>query len=212
MKIAFAFASMFFAASAAFATQVPATSELPNPVKPVAIVDFAPFGVTQDSDLAMIGCEVYQEDLYDCKGFPEKNAMFTHYTVETRSGPKDGICHVTAYTQVFRGDRTGYHVINAYNTLGSLLERKYGQPTKVIQGATREYVGFDRPEHFAAAVSAGVQAYSLEWSNKAGKLPEGTSVKMTMVALSEEKTFVELNYFFGGPDCVEGIDEALRGL
>jgi len=207
--------SMFALAAIAMLSATPAMADAPaaTPAKEAQLSEFAPFGVTQNSDLETLGCTVFEDDLYDCKGLPEKNAMFGAYTVETRSGPRDGICNVTAYSQVFRGDRTGWQVTKAYEKLAVLLGRKYGPATsEKNSNAAGNSVGYQSADQFAAAVKAGVKQFSKEWTNSPAVLPHGTSITMKMVATSDEKTFVELNYFFGGPGCSTEEDQALRGL
>lgn len=193
-RFAFVFAVLSMMSVSAIAEAAPVATEL------------APFGVTQSADIEALGCKVFQDDLYDCNAFPEKNSAFSTYTVETRSGPRDGICNVTAYSQVFRGDYNAFQVMRAYDRLNVLLERKYGVANKSVDG---QFEGnFDQA---TSAIMLGTKSFSKVWDNKAN-LPHGTSIKMKVTATSAEKTFVELNYFLGGPGCSTEEDQALKGL
>lgn len=204
---AFAFAA-FALSGSVFAADHPALT----PAAEIQLSEFTPFGVANDSNLDALGCKLFKDELFECKGFPDKNSIFRNYTVETRSGPFGGICNVTAYTQVFRGDRTGYQVTKAYDNIVHLLVRKYGQPSDVVANNGADVIGFKTPDQFASAVAAGVKNFSTKWENVTGKLPAGTSVELTIVSVSDEKTFAELNYFFGGPGCLNAEDAALKGL
>jgi hypothetical protein len=193
-RFAFVFAALSIMSVSAMAETAPAATEL------------APFGVTQYSNLDALGCKVFQDDLYDCKAFPEKNSEFSTYTVETRSGPRDGICNVTAFTQAYRGDYRAVHVMRTYDRLNVLLERKYGVANKSVDG---QFEG--NLDLAALEIMLGTKAFSKVWNNNP-KLPHGTSIKMKVTAISDEKTFVELTYFLGGPGCSTEEDQALKGL
>ncbi|MNT19336.1 hypothetical protein D3C72_1545930 [compost metagenome] len=214
MKYAYKFAIAAFAiamsASTGFAT-TPSVDPVPL-VKEVQSYEFMPFGVTQNTNLEMIGCKAFGEDIFDCSNLPEKNDFFKAYTVETRNNYQSGICNVRAYSTMFRGDHTGYQVRKAYDQLTQLMVRKYGAPTGEQFEHGENGSGYKSADQFSAALAAGVKNYAKEWKNIPGKLPSGVSIKMTMMATNEDKTFVELSYFLGGPGCANDEERVLRGL
>ncbi len=208
----------FSAAIISFSTTMVAVATAAEPAAPIESVrevrasEFTPFGVTQNANLELLGCKSFDDDIFDCTNLPERNDFFSVYTVETRTSHRSGICAVRAYTSVYRGDHTGYQVKKSFDQLTYLMIKKYGVPTVDIADLGSQNTSYKSADLFAASLAAGAKEFVKEWKNIPGKLPNDTSIKMTMRAANEEKTYVELSYFFGGPGCGNDEDRALRGL